>query len=124
VLGQANAPDALRVRGRNEPLSVYPNHQAPVVVEQDGQRVVREDMRWGFPPFQPGAGYGTNFRSLKIKLWRDWLDREHRRRGAGASAAGGAVESASPRRRERAFQAWLRQRGRQELFDPQTVVRL
>ena len=99
MLGQANAPDALRVRGRNEPLSVYPNHQAPVVVEQDGQRVVREDMRWGFPPFQPGAGYGTNFCSLKIKLWRDWLDREHRCRGAGASAAGGAVDSASPRRR-------------------------
>jgi putative SOS response-associated peptidase YedK len=25
-----------------------------------------------------GAGYGTNFRSLKNHLWRDWLDREHR----------------------------------------------
>jgi putative SOS response-associated peptidase YedK len=33
--------------------------------------------RWR-TPFKPGAGYGTNFRSLKIKLWRDWLDREHR----------------------------------------------
>jgi hypothetical protein len=20
---------------------------------------------WGFPPFKPGAGYGTNFRTLK-----------------------------------------------------------
>jgi hypothetical protein len=27
---------------------------------------------------KPGAGYGTNFRSLKNHLWRDWLDREHR----------------------------------------------
>jgi putative SOS response-associated peptidase YedK len=49
-----------------------------VVIEQDGQRIVRQDMLWGFPPFKPGAGYGTNFRSLKNHLWRDWLDRQHR----------------------------------------------
>jgi hypothetical protein len=30
----------------------------------DGQRIVRQDMLWGFPPFRQGAGYGTNFRSL------------------------------------------------------------
>jgi putative SOS response-associated peptidase YedK len=28
--------------------------------------------------FRQGAGYGTNFRSLKNHLWRDWLDRGHR----------------------------------------------
>jgi hypothetical protein len=66
------------MRGRNETLDVYPNRPAPVVVEQDGQRVVRQDMLWGFPPFRQGAGYGTNFRSLKNHLWRGWLDREHR----------------------------------------------
>lgn len=66
------------MRGRNETLDVYPNRPAPVVVEQDGQRIVRQDMLWGFPPFKPGAGYGTNFRSLKNHLWRDWLDHEHR----------------------------------------------
>ena len=49
-----------------------------MVIEQDGQRIVRQDMLWGFPPFKPGAGYGTNFRSLKNHLWRDRLDREHR----------------------------------------------
>jgi len=47
------------MRGRNESLDVYPNHLAAVVVDQDGQRVVRE-MLWGFPPFKAGAGYGTN----------------------------------------------------------------
>jgi putative SOS response-associated peptidase YedK len=56
------------MRGRNETLDVYPNRPAPVVVEQDGQRVVRQDMLWGFPPFRQGAGYGTNFRSLKNHL--------------------------------------------------------
>jgi hypothetical protein len=64
------------MRGRNETLDVYPNRPAPVVIEQDGQRIVRQDMLWGFPPFKPGAGYGTNFRSLKNHLWRPWLDRE------------------------------------------------
>jgi hypothetical protein len=67
------------MRSQNEPIKdVYPNRPAPVVIEKDGKRIVREDMLWGFPPFKPGAGYGTNFRTLKIKLWRDWLDREHR----------------------------------------------
>ena len=47
------------MRGRNESLDVYPNRPAPVVVEQDGQRVVRQDILWGFPPFRQGAGYGT-----------------------------------------------------------------
>jgi putative SOS response-associated peptidase YedK len=66
------------MRGRNETLDVCPNRPAPVVIEQEGQRVVRQDMLWGFPPFKPGAGYGTNFRTLKNDLWRGWLDREHR----------------------------------------------
>ncbi len=63
---------------RNDALEVYPNRPAPVVVVSDGQRIVRQDMLWGFPPFRQGAGYGTNFRSLKNHLWRDWLDRQHR----------------------------------------------
>ena len=66
------------MRGRNETLDVYPNRPAPVVIEQDGEFVVRHDMLWGFPPFRLGAGYGTNFRTLKNHLWRPWLDREHR----------------------------------------------
>jgi putative SOS response-associated peptidase YedK len=45
--------------------------------QQDGERVARQDMLWGFSPFKPGAAYGTNFRTLKNHLWRDWLDREH-----------------------------------------------
>jgi putative SOS response-associated peptidase YedK len=63
---------------RNDALEVYPNRPAPVVVLQDGERIVREDMLWGFPPFRKGAGYGTNFRTLTVNLWRDWLDKEHR----------------------------------------------
>jgi len=65
------------VGSRNDTMDVYPNRSAGVVVEKGGQRVVNE-MLWGFPPFKPGAGYGTNFRTLKLKMWRDWLDREHR----------------------------------------------
>jgi hypothetical protein len=26
--------------------------------------VVREDMLWGFPKYQPGAYWGTNFRTV------------------------------------------------------------
>jgi hypothetical protein len=51
---------------RNDTVDVYPNWPAAVVVEQDGQRVLRE-MLSGFPPFKPGASYGTNFRTLKMK---------------------------------------------------------
>ena len=41
------------MRGRNETLDVYPNRPAPVVIEQDGQRIVRQDiLSWGFPPFK------------------------------------------------------------------------
>jgi len=54
------------------------NRRAPVALQQDGQHDLREDMLWGFPPFKPGAGYGTNFRTLKASQWRKWLDREHR----------------------------------------------
>lgn len=63
---------------KNDATNIYPNRPAPVAVDQDGQRIVRMDMLWGFPPFKPGAGVGTNYRTLKIKLWRDWLDRAHR----------------------------------------------
>jgi len=32
------------MRVRNDSLDVYPNHPAPVVIEQDGQRIVRQDV--------------------------------------------------------------------------------
>ena len=68
-----------RMRMQNAPIEdVYPNRAAPVVLVEGGERVVREDMLWGFPPFKKGAGYGTNFRTLTVNLWRDWLDLEHR----------------------------------------------
>jgi putative SOS response-associated peptidase YedK len=67
------------VRRRNAPIEdVYPNHRAPVLVVQDGQPIMREDMLWGFPPFSSKGPYATNFRNLKVNLWREWLDREHR----------------------------------------------
>ncbi|WIM10735.1 SOS response-associated peptidase family protein [Enhydrobacter sp.] len=76
LIGQSFA-EALR--SRNEPIDdVYPNRPAPVLVMQDGRPVVRQDMLWGFPPFGGKGPYGTNFRNLKLKLRRDWLDREHR----------------------------------------------
>ena len=65
------------IGARNDALEVYPNRSGPVVVAQDGQRIVREDMLWGFPPTQ-GGRHIVNFRNLKLKMWRDWLDREHR----------------------------------------------
>jgi putative SOS response-associated peptidase YedK len=76
LIGQSFA-EALR--SRKEPIDdVYPNRPAPVLVMQDGRPVVRQDMLWGFPPFGGKGPYGTNFRNLKLKLRRDWLDREHR----------------------------------------------
>jgi putative SOS response-associated peptidase YedK len=68
-----------RLRRQNEPVEdVYPNKRAPVMVLQDGAHVVREDMLWGFPKYQPRANWGTNFRTLKNSQWRPWLDRAHR----------------------------------------------
>jgi putative SOS response-associated peptidase YedK len=68
-----------RQAGRNEPIEdVYPNKRAPVVVVENGEHVVREDMLWGFPKYEPGANWGTNFRTLKNGQWKPWLDREHR----------------------------------------------
>jgi ribosomal protein L25 (general stress protein Ctc) len=35
-----------RMRQQNEPIKdVYPNRTAPVVIEKDGKRIVREDIR-------------------------------------------------------------------------------
>jgi putative SOS response-associated peptidase YedK len=45
---------------RNDTLDVYPNKPAPVVIEQDGQRVVRQDMLWGFPSRRPPATAPTS----------------------------------------------------------------
>jgi putative SOS response-associated peptidase YedK len=64
------------MRMQNAPKQVYPNRSGPVVVVQDGQRVVRTDMLWGFPQFK--SLVLTNFRNTKLKMWRDWLDQEHR----------------------------------------------
>ena len=63
---------------KNDATNVYPNRSAPVAVIQDGQRVVRQDMLWGFPPFRAGANFATNFRTLTNRMWREWLDRAHR----------------------------------------------
>jgi hypothetical protein len=53
------------MRVRNDSLDVYPNHPAPVVIEQDGQRIVRQDVLWAFTPFKPGAGYATQLPELE-----------------------------------------------------------
>lgn len=67
------------VRRRNAPTEdVYPNHRAPVLIIAGGNPVMREDMLWGFPPYGGKGPYGTNFRNLRLKMWQDWLDREHR----------------------------------------------
>lgn len=65
------------VGSRNDALEVYPNRTGPVVVVQDGQRIVRQDMLWGFPPTR-GGRHIVNFRNLELRMWRDWLDRERR----------------------------------------------
>jgi hypothetical protein len=41
-------------------LGSSPPDPALQVVERDGQRIVRRDMLWGFPPCKPSARYGTN----------------------------------------------------------------
>jgi putative SOS response-associated peptidase YedK len=68
-----------RQRKFNAPIEdVFPNKPAPVVVLRDGEHVVCEDMLWGFPKYQGGKTWGTNFRTLRNAQWKPWLDREHR----------------------------------------------
>jgi hypothetical protein len=64
------------MRMQNAPKEVYPNRSGPVVVLEGDERVVRTDMLWGFPPFK--GPVLTNFRNVGLKMWRDWLDGEHR----------------------------------------------
>ena len=61
-------PVALATLGRNESLDVYPSRPAPVVVSRTDSALCAKTC----------AGYGTNFRTLQNRLWRDWLDRAHR----------------------------------------------
>jgi putative SOS response-associated peptidase YedK len=73
-------------RYEQEPSSRDPGLFSPINVMgfQKGVATYMTALREGvptdptFPPFKQGAGYGTNFRSLKNHLWRGWLDREHR----------------------------------------------
>ena len=63
--------------GRNwsKITKVYPNYEAPVVVD----RVV-ETMRWGFPPppFVKAKATVQNMRNTKNAYWRPYLGRESR----------------------------------------------
>jgi hypothetical protein len=48
------------IRSRSDALEIYPNRSGPVVVAQDGERIVREDMLCGFPP-TTGGRHVVNF---------------------------------------------------------------
>jgi putative SOS response-associated peptidase YedK len=67
--------------GRNwaEATKVYPNYEAPVIVERAGERVP-ETMRWGFPPpaFVKSKAPVTNVRNVSKGYWRPYLGRESR----------------------------------------------
>ena len=67
------------MRGSNETMDVRPNHEAPVVVGRDGQRIV-ETMRWGFPQprFAGSNAPVTNVRNAASGYWQPWLKREQR----------------------------------------------
>lgn len=51
------------------PTEVFPDYEAPVIVQrEDGQREVRM-MRWGFPEFQGERGVRVNVRYPKSAPW-------------------------------------------------------
>jgi putative SOS response-associated peptidase YedK len=57
---------------------VFPDYEAPVVRNQDGQRELIK-MRWGMPPPPKFGGAPiTNIRSTSSPHWRGWLKPEHR----------------------------------------------
>jgi hypothetical protein len=68
--------------GKNDEALVYPNYLAPVVIEQDGKRVL-DHLRWGMPapllpPMKPGQPPKpgrpvTNVRNTRSGHWRPWL---------------------------------------------------
>src|SRR6201996_2687751 len=57
---------------------VFPDYEAPVVRNQDGQRELNK-MRWGMPP-PPKFGCApiTNIRNTSSPRWRGWLKPDHR----------------------------------------------
>lgn len=57
---------------------VSPTRPGLVVREQDGQRVV-DEMRWGFPHWQPGKPDVVNVRNYKSPFWRKALTDPDRR---------------------------------------------
>lgn len=69
--------EAMRVP--NAPRQVYPNYEAPVVLDRDGARVV-ETMRWGFPPppFVKSKAPVTNVRNVDKGFWKPYLGRASR----------------------------------------------
>lgn len=58
---------------------VFPDYEAPVVRNQEGQRELIR-MRWGMPPPPKfgGAPPITNIRNTSSPHWRGWLKPEHR----------------------------------------------
>jgi putative SOS response-associated peptidase YedK len=57
---------------------VFPDYEAPVVRNQDGQRELIK-MRWGMPPPPKFGGAPiTNVRNTSSPHWRGWLKPEHR----------------------------------------------
>ena len=63
---------------RNTGADVYPDREAPVVIERDGQREIHF-MRWGFPSPPNVAGPPVvNVRNVASPFWRPWLKPEER----------------------------------------------
>ncbi|MCA0247706.1 MAG: SOS response-associated peptidase family protein [Proteobacteria bacterium] len=58
-----------------DPMNVYPNGDAPVMVAEGDGSIAFKDMRWGFPkpPNVPGGGYVTNVRNTTSSFWKPWL---------------------------------------------------
>ncbi len=57
------------------PTEVFPDYEAPVIVQrEDGQREVRM-MRWGFPEFEGERGVRVNVRHPKSEPWRGKFER-------------------------------------------------
>jgi putative SOS response-associated peptidase YedK len=59
--------------GKNDQGVVCPNYQAPVVIEQDGKRVL-DHLRWGMPsPLLLPGWPVTNVRNTQSGHRRPWL---------------------------------------------------
>ncbi|MGE0047080.1 MAG: SOS response-associated peptidase [Hyphomonadaceae bacterium] len=52
---------------------VFPDRIAPVIRKNKAGEIEMVDMRWGFPPVEPGARPVVNARSLTSPYWKPWL---------------------------------------------------